>query len=131
MNPPVPLLPIGRRTAALVLLGAAAFAVAYGQAPLYYSNQNQYFLHGLAAVGEGHLREDWLANTADPTPAFSALVAFTARNLDPWAFHFYHGLALSVYAAALLGLFASLAGPELAGRRWPVFLALLVAVHSA
>src|SRR5205823_14298714 len=45
---------------------AVAFAAAYGQAPLYYSNQNQYFLHGLAAAGEGYLSEDWLARTLDP-----------------------------------------------------------------
>ena len=40
------------------VLGLAAFAAAYGQAPLYYSNQNQYFLHGLAEAGEGLLAED-------------------------------------------------------------------------
>ena len=50
------------------LLVACVFSLAYGQAPLYYSNQNQYFLHGLAQAGVGHLHEDWLANTVDPTP---------------------------------------------------------------
>jgi hypothetical protein len=113
------------------LLGLAGFAAAYGQAPLYYSNQNQYFLHGLAAAGDGLLREDWLANTLDPTPVFSGLVALTARFLHPWAFHVYHGLLLAAYAAALLGVFAALAGKDVAARRWPVFLALLVLVHAA
>lgn len=116
---------------AALLLGAAAFACAYGQAPLYYSNQNQYFLHGLAAAGEGSLHEDWLANTADPTPIFSALVAGTARWLSPAAFHVYHGLLVAVYALALIALFAHLAGPEAAARRWPVFLAVLTVVHAA
>lgn len=114
-----------------LLLGAAAFACAYGQAPLYYSNQNQYFLHGLAAAGKGLLREDWLANTADPTPIFSALVAETARWLPLAAFHVYHGLLTAVYALALVALFARYAGPETAARRWPVFLALLMLVHAA
>jgi hypothetical protein len=72
---------------ALFLLGAALFSAAYCQAPLYYSNQNQYFLHGLADAGVGLLNEDWLATTADPTPLFSALVSATARFLHPWAFH--------------------------------------------
>jgi hypothetical protein len=110
-----------------VLLGAALFAVAYGQAPLYYSNQNQYFLHGLARAGDGLLHEDWLANTADPTPLFSTLVMATARWLHPWVFHLYQALLLGIYACSLLGLFAWLAGPQ----RWPIFLALLLLVHSA
>ncbi|MCI0463303.1 MAG: hypothetical protein L0Z62_40670 [Gemmataceae bacterium] len=116
---------------AVGLLTAAAFAAACGQAPLYYSNQHQYFLHGLAKAGHGLLHEDWLANTLDPTPLFSALVAFTARFLHPWCFHAYYGLLLAAYAAALLGLFAALAGGPVAARRWPVFAALLVLVHAA
>jgi hypothetical protein len=118
------------RAAALFLLGAAVFAVAYCQAPLYYSNQNQYFLHGLAEAGHGLLRDDWLAGTLDPTPLFSGLVAFTATFLHPWAFHVYHALLLGAYAAALLGLFVTVVGEQTAARRWPVFVALLVAVHS-
>src|SRR4051794_28858802 len=102
---PPPILPV-----ALFLLGLACFPPPHGQAPLYYSNQNQYFLHGLAQAGEGVLSEDWLANTLDPTPLFSGLVALTARFLSPWAFHLYHGLLLAAYAAALVGVFAFLAG---------------------
>jgi hypothetical protein len=119
------------RPSLLFLGGAALFAVAYGQAPLYYSNQNQYFLHGLARAGQGLLAEDWLANTLDPTPVFSALVEFTSRFLHPWGFHVYYALLLGAYAAALLGLFAVVAGEQAAARRWPVFVALLVVVHSA
>src|SRR5262249_29058828 len=40
-------------------------------------------------------------------------------------------LLLGAYAASMLGLFVYLAGAETAGRRWPVFLALFVLVHSA
>jgi hypothetical protein len=116
---------------ALALLGCAAFAVAYCQAPVYYSNQNQYFVHGLANAGVGLLRHDWLARTDDPTPVFSALVTFTVRYLHPWAFYLYYGLLLAAYAAAMFGLFVFLVGDRAASRRWPVFVALLVAVHSA
>jgi hypothetical protein len=119
------------RPAACFLLGAAVFAAAYCQAPLYYSNQNQYFLHGLAGAGWGLLREDWLANTHDPTPVFSALVSSTARHLHPGAFYAYYALLMGAYAAAMLGLFASVAGEQAAARRWPVFVALFLAAHSA
>ena len=91
-----------------LFLVALAFVAAYGQAPLYYSNQNQYFLHGLADAGEGLLREDWLANTRDPTPVFTALVTVTERYLHPWVFYVCHAVLLGAFAAASLSLFASL-----------------------
>jgi hypothetical protein len=118
------------RALACPLLAAGAFALAYCQAPLYYSNQNQYFLHGLADAGVGLLRQDWLARTCDPTPVFSALVAFTARHLHPWAFYLFHALLLGAYALAMLGLFRALAGVS-AARRWPAFFALFLAAHAA
>jgi hypothetical protein len=117
----------------LFVVGTAAFAAAYCQAPLYYSNQNQYFLHGIARAGEkyGYLRDDWLASTLDPTPIFSALVAFTAHYLHPSAFYVYQALLLGAYGAAMLGLFGAAAGRETARRRWPLFVALFVAAHAA
>lgn len=119
------------RALVLFLIGTALFALAYAQAPLYYSNQNQYFLHGLARAGAGLLREDWLANTRDPTPVFSTLVAFTARFLHPAIIYVEYALLLGVYAAAMLGLFVAVAGAPTAARRWPVFVALFVAAHAA
>jgi hypothetical protein len=121
---------LGRRSL-LFLLGAVLFAVACGQAPLYYSNQNQYFLHGFAIAGQGYLADDWLANTRDPTPLFTALVAGTIRWLHPWLFHLEYALVQGVYAASLLGLFVFLAGKDMAARRWPIFLVLLLTVHAA
>jgi hypothetical protein len=120
----------GGRSLGGFLLGSVLFAAIYCQAPLYYSNQNQYFVHGLAVADVGHLREDWLANTADPTPVFTGLVAATVRWLHPWLFYAFHALLLGVYLAALFAIFAALAGPEMARRRWPIFVTLLVAVHS-
>src|SRR5262245_50561360 len=95
-----------QRNLLLFLLGTVLFAAAYTQAPLYYSNQNQYFLHGLARAGDGVLQEDWLANTADPTPIFSGLVAVTATFLHPWAFHVYYALLMGAYAGAAVLMFA-------------------------
>ncbi|OAI47764.1 hypothetical protein AYO44_08985 [Planctomycetaceae bacterium SCGC AG-212-F19] len=81
------------------------FGVAYTQAPLYYSNQNQYFLHGLAQGGRGFLADDWLANTPDPTPVFSFVVALTCRFLNETFFYVYYLGILGIYAGSLLGLF--------------------------
>ena len=45
----------------LLICLAIAFNLAYTQSPLFTSNQNQYFLHGMALAGYGNLDEDWLA----------------------------------------------------------------------
>lgn len=110
---------------------ALLFGLAYAQAPLYYSNQNQYFLHGLADAGRGQLHDDWLANTADPTPAFSFLVNFTASFLHEYAFHFYYLGLLGIYAASLLAIFSYLAGDrDTVGRRL-AFVVAVTLVHCA
>ncbi len=119
------------RRLCFLVLGTALFALAYTQAPLYYSNQNQYFLHGLADAEEGYLARDWLARTADPTPIFSAGVEFTIRFLQPWTFHVFYAVLMGVYFVSLNGLDASLAGPGGGWGRRLLFAGLLVAVHSA
>lgn len=90
------------------LAGAVLFAVAHTQPPLYYSNQNQYFLHGLAGAGAGDLGRDWLANTADPTPVFSAFVELAYRALGEWPFHVAFFALLVVYFLSLWGVVAAL-----------------------
>lgn len=113
------------------LLAALAFGLAYSQAPLYTSNQNQYFLHGAARAGLGFLHQDWLANTADPTPVFSGIVEWTFRLLPPAAFHIEYLALLAVYLAAAW-LIADSAWPLRGSRLRPlIFLALLTLLHSA
>jgi hypothetical protein len=87
-----------------LLMGSVLFAVAHTQAPLYYSNQNQYCLHGLAAAGLGYLDRDWLANTVDPTPVFSALVEFTQRHLDPVILQVDLFILAMIYFATLMAI---------------------------
>jgi len=112
-------------------LWAGIFALVCTQAPLYYSNQNQYFLHGLAQGGLGHLNEDWLANTLDPTPVFSKLIEWTYRFLNEEWVCFYYVLIFGVYRQSLVGLGSlRLPNPEGLPSRW-LFLALLLLVHSA
>ncbi len=90
---------------AVALAASTAFAIAYTQAPLYTSNQNQYFLHGLAHAGFGFLDSDWLANTADPTPLFSILVEWTYR-LNQWEglFYVYYAILMGIYLFSLIGI---------------------------
>jgi len=107
------------------------FGLAYAQSPLYTSNQNQYFLHGLARAGLGDLAEDWLAGTADPTPVFSGLVAVTARFAHPYVFYLYFLLLATVYYHSLRRIAARLFDPELTSIGGGVFAALLFVTHSA
>ncbi|MFM8271547.1 MAG: hypothetical protein ACKODX_04350, partial [Gemmata sp.] len=117
-----------RRFEAVLL--AVAFAVAHTQSPLYYSNQNQYLLHGAALGGHGRLGADWLANTADPTPVFSVLVA-AAFATQPW-------LLQPAYFALLMGYFLSVRALVAALPWFPDtrasrvgFAALFTAAHAA
>lgn len=113
------------------LFGAILFGVAYTQPRLYYSNQHQYFLHGLARGGDGYLDEDWLANTADPTPVFSSLVAFTLRHLHEDCFYIYYLLIFGTYCLAMISIFDALSGPRASGLTRLVFLTALSTVHAA
>lgn len=114
---------------AWVLTGGLLFALCHTQAPLFFSNQNQYFLHGLARAGVGDLASDWLANTADPTPVFSAIVEMTELSLPRAAFHVWYAVILMLYWTAAVALASAVAPAWTPGSRW-LFVALFVAVHS-
>src|SRR5205823_5370493 len=100
------------------------------QRPLYYSNQNHRFLHGLAHAGIGCLREDWLANTTDPTPLFSLLVEGTYYWGHESLFYAYHVLLMAVYVGSLVGIARVVLGPKVQRAHLAVFAALFVFVHS-
>jgi len=122
----------GRRSfsPASLIVWSIAFGLAYAQAPLFASNQNQYFLHGLARAGFGFLRQDWLANTVDPTPSFSLLVQATYRLLPLLAFYLWSFLLFGVYVYSLEGLASSLFDLRDDPVKHRLFLALFVAVHA-
>ena len=131
---------LGRLTAGFLLF-TTLFAVIYTQSPLYTSNQNQYFLHGLARAGYGELSHDWLANTLDPTPLFSLLVEWTYRLTHfPPLFYIDYALLMGVYLFSALGIVESVfplrSAPSQGLRGWleprPLaFLSLFLLVHSA
>lgn len=107
------------------------FSVAYTQSPLYTSNQNTYFLHGFACADVGYLRQDWLANTRDIAPLFSALVCATLRWLRfEGFFYLYYALIMGIYFISLY----TLAQQEVDLRprfRKLAFWALFFLIHSA
>ncbi len=133
----------------LLLLMATGFALAYTQSPLFFSNQNQYLLHGLADAGYGHLSHDWLASTHDPTPAFSVLVAGLYKLGGLFAIQIAFFLLLMLYFISMwklveglnlggTGIPACAVSPTQAGMPVPpmtqrllVFTAMFIAAHAA
>lgn len=118
------------QSAAFYLLWGTAFAVSHTQAPLPYLNQNQYLLHGVAA-STGFLADDWLANTADPTPVFTGLVRLTTACFPPAAYYVYYGLLMAVYFFSLVAVARSLVKELDDPALRSCFLAALVLIHSA
>lgn len=119
------------KSAGSFLLWSVAFTLVYTQAPLYYSNQNQYFLHGLADGGLGLLHEDWLANTLDPTPLFTLLISTTFRFGHEALFYVWYGLLFGVYYFALSGVFRLLLGESATPLLRACFALLFLGLHAA
>ncbi len=111
-------------------LAGLAFALAYTQAPLFTGNQNSKFLIGLARAGYGSLSRDWLANTTDPFPLFTALVRWTAAAFPPEAFYVYSVIFIGVYAYALVGIGAALSRIGRSRAALFVYFVLLAFLHS-
>jgi hypothetical protein len=84
------------------LIASLLFLAIYSPEPLFTSNQNQYFLHGLAHAGYGYLHNDWLANTLDPTPVFSFLIQLTyAATRTTSIFYLLQAFLLGIYLYSL------------------------------
>ncbi len=114
------------------LAWAVIFAILYAQSPLYTSNQNQYFLHGMAHAGLGLLNRDWLAGTSDPTPVFSALVYLTyALTHSDLLFYFYYALLMGVYLFSVFGLMDLIFDLRGSRTRSLLFITLFLGAHSA
>lgn len=77
------------------------FAGACFQWPLYSSNQNTYFVPGLADAGYGHLSGDWLAQQSDIVPVFSAKVRLIHAYGSELMFYGLFVLLAALYAACL------------------------------
>jgi hypothetical protein len=96
----------------MALLLSVVFAVSYTQAPLYSSNQQTYFLHGLARGGFGLLSHDWMANTVDPFPLFSLLVELTYSHLPTFVFYLYYAVILGIFIVSVMGIVSKVFGTD-------------------
>jgi len=123
---------VSLRNLVFIVFCAILFTLAYAQSPLYTSNQNQYFLHGLAKAGIGYLHQDWLANTLDPTPVFSSLIYLTYRYLFwPPVFYLYYAILAGIFIFSLLGIASEVLNEKMdITKKW-LCIAALIAVNSA
>jgi hypothetical protein len=111
----------------LVLI--VVFPVIYGLDPLYSSDQNDKFLHGLAASRVGYLNEDWIVNTPDPFVAFSALVAVTS-DIHAGLFYLYFAALIGVYAWSLVSIVTSTVEVARNGASVTLFVLGMLTLHS-
>jgi hypothetical protein len=107
------------------------FGLAYSQSPLYTSNQNQYFLHGFARASIGFLEHDWLANTVDPTPVFTALVQFTIMHLGEALFYLYALTLLGIYSLSLYQIAVQAINFNPNREQRALLVGALILIHSA
>lgn len=114
-----------------LVAASLALGVAYTVRPLFESNQNHKFLIGLARAGYGSLSRDWLVETADPIPAFSAIVEATYAVFGPWFYYLDFLLLLIPYLAGLLAIFEVLGGGRSTASLRLVFVTAMVGLHSA
>ena len=104
------------------------FAGAYGQYPLYSSNQRTYFLSAIAFAERGALAGDWLANATNHIPAFSLYAFAVIRWLSPTVFYFVHAGLVALYLYCLIRIAERTLGCALP--RLIAAIVLLTAMHS-
>ncbi|MBN1230613.1 MAG: hypothetical protein JXA19_01980 [Anaerolineales bacterium] len=108
------------------------FALAYSQSPLFTSNQNQYFLHGLGRAGWGYLEYDWLFNTLDPTPVFSFFVEWTYRIFHTTVIYYLiYGILQTIYFFSVIGILNKLFVFWENRKQRSLILVLVILIHSA
>ena len=112
------------------LIVAVIFSLAYRQAPLYVSNQNTKFLHGLAQAGYGSLNNDWTANTIDPLPVFSFLVFVTYKFMHEYFFYLFYIIILGIFIVSLYKISDFLFNLNDSFLKKILFLAILISFHS-
>ncbi|MGB3403021.1 MAG: DUF6798 domain-containing protein [Microcoleaceae cyanobacterium] len=104
------------------------FGLAYVQQPLYTSNQNTKFLQGMAEAGYGYLDQDWLANTLDPLPVFTAIVQLTQTSFISEFFYIYYWILFGIYIYSLIGIAAIIFDLKSYTQKL-IYFVLLVVIH--
>ncbi len=109
----------------------AVFSLSYTQEILYAVNQNTKFLHGLSQAGLGFLRDDWIAQTADPLPIFTWIVKYTFLVLGEFFYYIYFALLLGVYLFSIFGIVSHIYGLNDSRLKSMSFFTFFVILHSA
>lgn len=100
---------INTKSIAIAILMTFSFVISTTPPkPLFYSNQNTYFLHGLASTDFGNLEQDWLAKTKDPFPIFSYLVKILYPIGGKINFIVMYYLILIIYFWTLFGIITNI-----------------------
>ena len=114
------------------LAWALVFGVVYAQSPLFTSNQNAYFLHGLADAGFGYLSHDWLATRQESMPVFTGLIYLTYMVFHSKVpYYLFYALLMGVYLFSMYGIMDIFFDLRRSKARTLAFLALFLAAHSA
>ncbi|MBN1903244.1 hypothetical protein JW926_18135 [Candidatus Sumerlaeota bacterium] len=114
---------LGKKHGVMFVMGVL-FSLSYMQMPLFSSNQNSYFLHGLADAGYGFLNRDWLARTTNHIPLFSLVIKTTFTGATPSLIYLFHGILVFIYFISLIGILNLLF--NLQDKKTPFLLCLLV-----
>ncbi len=113
-----------------ILSACLLFVGAYYQWPLFSSNQNMYFLHGMAHAGFGHLSSDWLAQQTNHLPVFGAIVAIVHKLDSHWLYYIMFGALAAIYAISLLVITTRSPFTTVRAHHLAVFFALFTLIHS-
>ena len=100
----------GTQGLALLALALGPLLLAAWQLkPLYADNQNTKFLHALANTGSGFLREDWLSQTKDGLPLFTALLEGILKTVGPNGFYFAAAITYAIFLFCALLMYQRIA----------------------
>ncbi|MBD3377683.1 hypothetical protein GF406_21825 [candidate division KSB1 bacterium] len=105
------------------------FSISYTQFPLYYGNQNTYFIHGLADANHEALKEDLLYKSPDPFPVFSQLVKLVS-TVNSGLFYFFHFILSATYLTSLIGIIRYLFNFKFNDISYHLSIILIIIVHS-
>jgi len=118
------------RTAS-ILAACLLFAGAYYQWPLFSSNQNMYFLHGMARAGFGYLSSDWLAQQTDHVPVFGAMVSLVQKLDSQWLYYTMFGSLAAIYVVSLLVITTRHSLTDVGIHQLAFFFSLFTLLHSS
>ena len=114
-----------------ILIACLLFAGACYQAPLFSSNQNMYFLYGMADAGFGYLSYDWLAQQTQHVPVFGEIVSLVHKLDSHWLFYAIFGALAAIYAVSLFVIIPRSSLNDVGILQLAAFFFLLTLIHSS